>query len=252
MPPNDDDTYCNVAVLLKLPAVFCVNVGNTLTPFCNTFIIVPKDELIDALSTLVAGVPLNKVSLVTWILFSVFKTIVGIAVNPFCNISIIVPKDELTEPVIASSYDILPVVWTPLVILIKPSADDVNVGIAGIPPSMIEDTKSHPSTTLSNSDGNCNDDVAWEDVDTLSGFWTPQFKSVFLANAAGTDNVPFLIISWMIPNLWVILLLSDSVPLTEDVILFNAETFVNDSIFLIIEGVSKIIFWTIYSERTFA
>ena len=65
LPPKDDDTYCNVAVLLKLPAVFCVNVGNTLTPFCNTFIIVPKDELIDALSALVAGVPLNKVSLVT-------------------------------------------------------------------------------------------------------------------------------------------------------------------------------------------
>ena len=249
--PKDEDVYWAVAVTLILPAVFWVRVGNALTPIFNTFETTAKDELIELLSTFVAAVPATTAKSDTLIFEFVFKTIVGMESNPFSNMFIIVPNEELIDEV-ALELTKLPVIWTPSVILINPSADEVNKGIAGTPPSIIEDTKFQPSTTVSNSDGNWNDDVACEEVDTLNGFWTPQFKSIFLANAAGTDNVPFLIISWMIPNLWVILLLSDSVPLTEDVTLFNAETFVNDSIFLIIEGVSKIIFWTIYSERTFA
>ena len=251
MFPKDADVYWAVAVTLKLPAVFWVRVGNTLTPFFNTFETTAKDELIELLSTFVAGVPTTTAKSDTLIFEFVFKTIVGMEFNPFSNMFIIVPNEELIDEV-ALELTKLPVIWTPSVILINPSADDVNAGIAGIPPSIIEDTKFQPSTTASNSEGNWNDDVACDDVETLKTFVTPQFKSVFLANAAGTDNVPFLIISWMIPNLWIILLLSDSVPLTDDVTLFNAETFVKDSIFLITAGVSKTMFWIIYWERTLA
>jgi hypothetical protein len=82
---------------------------------------------------------------------------------------IIVPNEELIDEV-ALELTKLPVIWLPSVILINPSADDVSAGIAGIPPSIIEDTKFQPSTTASNSEGNSNDDVACEEVDTLNGF----------------------------------------------------------------------------------
>ena len=249
--PLNEPVNCEVVDTLILADVFWTNVGNTLNPLLIILITFPNEELIDAVSEFVPILELITCGVdVILILAEVFNTMGSNEPVPPLITLTTYPNDELIEDVKSELID-EPVVWVVLVTLIKPSTDAVSGGIEPTPPSIIEFTRSNPSLIVVNSFGWTYDEVVWEPVVTLNGLSIPQFNPLFWAIAELIAPIPLLMICSIIANEELIADDSTLVPPNDSVTLLRPVTLINLSSFVIIRGVSNIMFWTIDSPITF-
>ena len=241
---NDADSepvHCEIPPTLILFSSEDVNAGNALNPSFRILIIIPIDCEIDADSALVPGVPPTNETSPTCILFCVFSVRVGNELVPFMIISPTKPNEDEIEPV-TEPLAAVPLIWTESVTLTKPVTEEVNAGIAPNPPSIIEVTTFQFSSIKSSLNAGVIDEVVWVPLVTLNGLYTPQSLSVSFATIAGIALKPRFTILSTILNELLIFNCSDSVPETDEVMLFRAVTFIKLSSLVIILGVSRMIF----------